>query len=140
VLPSQERLRRASLFQRTYAERKSVSSEIVTLYVLSRQPRSAPNLPHVGFVIAKKVDKRATKRNLAKRRVREAYRHARLGQGSVKQWYSMVWVIHNKALDATWEEVSQAVSFCITRASEKFGRPRKREADPADVPPERQEQ
>lgn len=121
MLPSPERLRRTSLFQRAYAGKKSVTSALVTLYVLPRQPRSAPKLPHVGFVTAKKIDKRATARNLAKRRVREAYRQTRLVDGSVKQWYAMVWVIQNKALSATWEEICHSVAFCMAKANEKFG-------------------
>jgi len=79
-------------------------------------------MPHVGFVIAKKVEKRATRRNLAKRRVREAYRRTRTTEASLKQWYAMVWVIHNKALTASWDEICNAVSYCLSRANEKFGR------------------
>jgi len=124
VLPSSERLRRKSLFQRTYAARKSVSSPLVTLYVLPRQPRSAPNLPHVGFVVGKNVDKRATRRNRAKRRLREAYRKLRQVYASVKQWYSMVWVIHSNALTADWQEVLQAVDSCLVAAERKYGRQR----------------
>lgn len=97
-----------------------MSSAIATLYVLRRQPRSVPGLPHVGFVVAKKVEKRAAKRNLAKRRVREAYRQARLKEASVKQWYAMVWVIHNQALTASWDEVQAAVSYCLGKASARF--------------------
>jgi len=34
----------------------------------------------------------------------------------------MVWVIHNKALTASWDEICNAVSYCLSRANEKFGR------------------
>jgi len=121
VLPAAERLRRDSLFQRTYSGRKSVSSPLLTLYVLPRQPRSARKLPLVGFVVGKKVHMRATRRNLTKRRVREAYRKYRDAE-HLRQWYAMVWVVHAKALEASFEEICQTVGECITRAASKYGR------------------
>ncbi|HEY9867720.1 MAG TPA: ribonuclease P protein component [Candidatus Obscuribacterales bacterium] len=124
MLPASERLSRDSLFQRVYAGRKNVSTPLVTLYVLERQARSAPRRPLVGFVVGKKVHNKAAYRNLAKRRVREAYRAVRLGDASVKQWYAMVWVVHNKVLNATWDEVLKAVAECLVRADRKYGRHR----------------
>src|SRR5689334_10697786 len=101
MLPQAERLRKTGLFQRVYSARKSVSSSLMTLYVLERQPRSANKLPLAGFVISKKVEAKATQRNRAKRRVREAYRLCRMaivqeGGTAAKdlgQWYSLVWNI-----------------------------------------------
>lgn len=122
MLPASERLRRESLFQRVYAGRKSVSSPLFTLYVLPRQPHSTPKAPLVGFVVGKKVDNRATSRNRAKRRVREAYRQAKLLHPDVRQWYAMVWVVHNKILSASWEEILQAVSDCMTKTAERYGK------------------
>lgn len=107
---------------------------MVTLYVFARQSRSAPKLPHVGFVVGKKVDKRATRRNLIKRRVREAYRYARLVDTSVKQWYAMVWVINDKAVASSWEEISKAVAYCLRKAHEKFGCPRRKEVEQPESP------
>jgi len=121
MLPAPERLRRSSLFQRTYAGKKSITSSLVTLYVLSRQARSTPRLPLVGFVAAKKVHNKATARNLVKRRVREAYRLVARREASVKQWYAMVWVIHSKALTASWQEICRVVADCTARADLKYG-------------------
>ena len=87
MLQANERLTRASVFQRAYSGRQSVSSSVVSLYVLPRiKPRGAkkqpqagrvqrsPSMPLVGFVVSKKTLKNATERNRAKRRIREAYR------------------------------------------------------------------
>lgn len=132
MLPSAERLRKPSLFQRVYTARKSVSSDQLTLYVLARQARSSPRRPLAGFVVGKKVHPRATDRNRSKRRIREAYRLLRLsleegGEADLKnrlnleQWYSIIWVIQGNLLDKSWAEVRQNVVNCLLKAGEKHG-------------------
>ncbi len=83
-------------------------------------------LPLVGFVVAKKVCKSACVRNKAKRRVREAYRLMRLSNAEIReklaQWYAMVFVVHTKALDASWTEIQEAVLSCVSKACDKYGR------------------
>ena len=122
MLPDSERLRRSSLFQRTYAGKKSISSPLLTLYVLPRQPRSAPRLPLVGFVVGKKVHNRAVKRNRAKRRVREAYRLMRLSESGLQQWYTLVFLIHNAALEADWNQIKGSVSEVLNKAEKRYGK------------------
>jgi ribonuclease P protein component len=84
-------------------------------------------MPLAGFVIAKKVSKSACKRNRAKRRIREAYRLIRHESPefcqSLEQWYALVFVMHDKVLVASWEEIRTAVNSCLARAATKFGRP-----------------
>jgi ribonuclease P protein component len=150
MLPSRERLTRSSLFQRAYTARKSISSPLVTLYVVPRfkQPgarsegaaskhsenasemavkqKSADRMPLVGFVVAKKVCKSACVRNRAKRRLREAYRLLRSSEQpyeelALSQWYALVWVVHDKALAASWEEIQQTVSQSLAKAHTRFG-------------------
>lgn len=146
MLTSAERLRRANLFQRTYSAKKSVASPFFTLYVLPRIPsstqRSAAKLPLAGFVVAKKVHNKSAVRNRVKRRVREAYRllrqqllvsaTARQAQTQGKtagekalnlgQWYALVFLVHDKAITASWQEIYDTVSDCLKRADEKHGR------------------
>lgn len=149
MLPSRERLTRSSLFQRAYNGRKSISTPLVTLYVLPRtkpsggksvgavskhsenpseikvKPQPAAKMPLVGFVVAKKVCKSACARNRIKRRLREAYRILRTSQTmtdiSLSQWYALVWVVHEKGLDATWTDIQSLVVDCLNRANSRFG-------------------
>jgi ribonuclease P protein component len=83
-------------------------------------------MPLAGFVIAKKVSKSACKRNRAKRRIREAYRLIRHESPqfcqSLEQWYALVFVLHDKVLAASWEEIRTAVNSCLSKAAAKFGR------------------
>jgi ribonuclease P protein component len=148
VLPSKERLRRSSLFQRAYNGRKSINSPLVTLYVVPRtkqagaravgavlkhsengaemplKGRSLARMPLVGFVVAKKVCKSACARNRAKRKLREAYRLLRQSRQAeplaLSQWYALVWVVHEKALTADWEEFKRTVNECLTKANARY--------------------
>ena len=130
MLQKAERLTRSGLFQRTHAAKKSITVPPVSLFVLERQPKSAPRLPLVGFIIGKKVHDRAVQRNRAKRRVREAYRLLRLewlAQGdsaavNVKQWYALVFHIQLEAVEAPFETIRLAVEQCLIQAAKKYGR------------------
>lgn len=138
MLPAAERLRRSGLFQRVYNGKKSVSTTLLTLYVLEKTPGSAPRFPLVGFVIGKKLEGRATQRNRAKRRVREAYRllrqdlEAQAAADSdeettrimriLKDWYAIVWVIKSEVLTAEFDEIYRSVSECIFKASDRYGK------------------
>lgn len=126
MLPKAERLTRSGLFQRTHAAKKSVTVPPVSLFVLERQPKSAPRLPLVGFVIGKKVHGKAVQRNKAKRRVREAYRSLRQQADretvNIKQWYSLVFHIQLEAIEAPFQEIRKAVEQCLILAAKKYGR------------------
>lgn len=82
-------------------------------------------MPLVGFVISKKSCKSACHRNRIKRRVREAYRLMRKDMiestQRLEQWYALVFVLNNKALDASWEEIRDNVTNCLNKANAKFG-------------------
>lgn len=127
MLPSEERLRRASVFQRAYNKRMVVSTSIVTMYILPKEgKRSDSWKPLTGFVVAKKVSKSSVKRNRAKRRIREVYRLLRTSVFSgerqdiaLRDWYALVFVAHEAALAATYQEVEEAVVSCLVRGSSK---------------------
>jgi len=132
VLPSAERLRRASVFKRAYSKRIAVSSPILTLYVLPKEGKKSSRkggwLPLAGFVVSTKVSKSACKRNRARRRIREAYRALRTEYQAGSQdglrldnLYAVVFVGHEPALTATFKEIEKAVFDALTRAARKFG-------------------
>lgn len=135
MLPDAERLRKSGLFQRVYTGRKSVSTGLVSLYVLSKQTKSSSRLPLAGFVASKKTLNKATDRNRAKRRVREAYRTikaelkkaASSSEGSLEdkfrleQWYAIVWVIQADVLKAEFSDIIGSVQQCLQKANQKFG-------------------
>ncbi len=135
MLPDVERLRKSGLFQRVYTARKSVSTGLVSLYVLSKQTKNSTRLPLAGFVAAKKTLNKATDRNRAKRRVREAYRNIKndlyaesSGDRAVlqekfklEQWYAIVWVIQADVIKAEFSDIIDSVQQCLQKANHKFG-------------------
>ena len=73
MLPRVSRLKRSRDFQAVYKRRASWASPSLVLYVRFRTARE-PQTARLGFVISKKISKRAHDRNRLKRRLREISR------------------------------------------------------------------
>lgn len=73
MLPRGSRLKRSRDFQAVYKRRSSWASPHLVLYVRLRGPREGET-SRMGFVISKKIAKRAHDRNRLKRRLREITR------------------------------------------------------------------
>lgn len=73
MLPRGSRLKRSRDFQAVYKRRSSWASPHLVLYVRFRAPREGKD-SRLGFVISKKIAKRAHDRNRLKRRLREISR------------------------------------------------------------------
>ena len=73
MLPRVSRLKRSRDFQTVYKRRMSWASTHLVLYVRFRTPREG-EASRLGFVISKKIAKRAHDRNRLKRRLREISR------------------------------------------------------------------
>ena len=74
MLPANERLKTSREFTTIYNLKRSVANPLLILYV-GKEKTDASVPTKVGFVVGKKVHKRAVKRNRAKRLMREAYRN-----------------------------------------------------------------
>ncbi len=72
-LNKEERIKSKKLFDNIFSKGKSVKSGFIRLNYFETQFDSA-NTAKVAFSVPKKIFKRAVKRNLLKRRTREAYR------------------------------------------------------------------
>ena len=74
MLPKEYRLKKRSAFTATYKTGTSFHIDGITLFCGKKKENSYPT--KVGFVVSKKIHKRAVKRNRIKRLMRESYRLA----------------------------------------------------------------
>ncbi len=103
MLPRVSRLKRSRDFQAVYKKRASWASPSLVLYVRFRTPRE-PQTPRLGFVISKKISKRAHDRNRLKRRLREISRNRLLP--SAARPYDALIVARTAAPDADFAQLA----------------------------------
>ncbi len=103
MLPRASRLKRSRDFQAVYKRRASWASPSLVLYVRFRTLRE-PQSARLGFVISKKIAKRAHDRNRLKRRLREISRHFLL-PAAVRPYDALV-VARTAAPDADFAQLT----------------------------------
>ncbi len=102
------RLRKSAEIQRVRALKRSWAHPLLVLYV-------APNdldVTRVGISTSRRVGK-ATARNRARRRIREA---VRLRYPSLARGYDLLFVARPGIVEASWEDVREAVDSLLRRA------------------------
>lgn len=73
VLNKKNRLKTNSSFKATYCQNRVVSDEFFVLYA-GRNKLETETDTKIGFVVSKKIDKKAVIRNKIKRRMRESFK------------------------------------------------------------------
>ncbi len=73
MLNKKNRLKTNSSFKATYCQNRVVSDEFFVLYA-GRNKLETETDTKIGFVVSKKIDKRAVIRNKIKRRMRESFK------------------------------------------------------------------
>ena len=113
MLPKQYRLKNRYAFKATYKIKNSSHSGGVTLFVGKQKTEDVPT--RVGFVVSKKVHKRAVKRNRLKRLMRESYRLLlKNGElGSSQKYMSLIFVGSEHALSKNFDEIDSAIKLLI---------------------------
>ena len=116
MLPKQYRLKNKFAFKATYKVKNSSHSGGVTLFAgILKKDQEQPT--KVGFVVSKKVHKRAVKRNRLKRLMRESYR-VLLKEGHVgnsQRFMSLVFVGTDRALGKNYTEIKSSISKMLER-------------------------
>lgn len=115
MLPSYARLRRSRDFQAVYRARKSWATPCLSLHVRRDQrgigADKAGAVPtRIGFVISKKVAKRAHVRNLLKRRMREISRCELLPQVRAGRGADMLFVARGPILALDFAGLSREMA------------------------------
>jgi ribonuclease P protein component len=77
------------------------------------EDKRAKDFCRVGFTVAKTVSKSAVARNLAKRRMREAF--AKLALKYAKNHHDYVVIARREILSADFAKISQDLKFCLSK-------------------------
>lgn len=120
MLPKQERLLEETDFKKLFKFKCSIATpNLVAYVVLNKQPDNN-ELPKVGFVVGKKVDKRSTKRNKIKRHLRESYKLIRKTYPEIVKPFTLIVFIAKPSMqDKNYMQVYQDVNTCLKKA-QKF--------------------
>lgn len=126
MLKRKFRLKKNSSFKATYSNRRVVSDEFFVLYG-GRNKDNPENPTRIGFVVSKKIHKRAVKRNRIKRLIREATRL--LIKEKTNERYvafqSLIFVakdgtLKDGALELDFNKATASVTKLIDKLANKF--------------------
>ena len=107
MLPKEKKKKKRTAFAATYRTGKTLHKDGITVFIGKEKSNEFPT--RVGFVVSKKIHKRAVKRNRIKRLMRESYRLL-IKEGAVSDKYiSLIFVASSKLLNMNFKEVDNAI-------------------------------
>lgn len=110
MLPKDQRLRSKKDFSKVYRLGHHYQDKFLKLIVYKNDDEQQL----VGFVVSKKVNKQAVKRNRIKRQLREAYR---LHQGGLSQGLKMIFVAKHKTNHVDFAQLVKSMNQLLQLAS-----------------------
>jgi ribonuclease P protein component len=96
-------------FQAVYRRGKFKSTALFSVHFLPNRY----DFSRIGIVVSKKISKKATDRNLIKRRVREVMKDL---QPTTLSHYDIVIAVKKPALEKSFEEVKNELTILLTKA------------------------
>lgn len=113
MLPKQFRLKKSNAFSATYRTGVSFHKNGITVFCGRKKCNNSPT--KIGFVVSKKIHKRAVKRNRIKRLMRESFRLyiKELNNNYNSKYMSLVFAATTKLLDKNFAEVDYAMQKLI---------------------------
>lgn len=115
MLPRQYRLKKNSGFKATYRAQHSLCSGGIVLFAGFLKKDDYPT--KAGFVVSKKVHKRAVRRNRLKRLMRESYRTL-LKEGipdNSQKYISLVLLGRERALGMSFAEIKNNIKLMLEK-------------------------
>lgn len=117
MLPKIERLRKNQDFRKVFKLKCSVATHNIIAYVTPKSIDPTTDYPKVGFIVAKKVEKKATGRNKIKRRMREAYKNIRKTNiETVNEFDSIIFIARPAIIDSDYIDIYKNIELCLQKA------------------------
>ena len=107
MLPKDYRLKKRSAFAATYRTGKTLHKDGITVFIGKEKNSEFPT--RIGFVVSKKIHKRAVKRNRIKRLMRESYRLLIKEDTVPDKYISLIFVASSKMLGMDFKQVDNAM-------------------------------
>lgn len=120
MLKKENRLTNNSAFKATYNNGCCASDKLIVLY-LGKEKTEASYPTRVGFVVSKKLHKRAVVRNRIKRLMRECLR-LRFKNDSetvLNQFQSAIFIAKQDILDKNIEDINNSIEKLIIKVANK---------------------
>jgi len=108
MLPKEYRLKKRSAFKATYKTGTTFHIGGITMFCGKKKDNEFPT--KVGFVVSKKIHKRAVRRNRIKRLMRESYRLRIKERELSTQYMSIIFVASAKLLGKDFKYVSSTIN------------------------------
>ena len=121
MLKKQLRLKSNSSFKANYFQKRVVSDEFFVLYA-GKNKENPEFQTKIGFVVSKKIHKRAVKRNRIKRLAREAVRLL-IKNNEIElynSFQSLIYVAKDESLNLDFEKTKKSVTKLINKLANKF--------------------
>ena len=110
MLPKENRLKKKSAFNATYKTGKIIRQDGITMFCGKKKTSDYPT--KIGFVVSKKIHKRAVKRNKIKRLMREKVRQMFLDNDSLNllnTYQSLILSAKPKIIELENKEISNII-------------------------------
>ncbi|MDD5639820.1 MAG: ribonuclease P protein component [Candidatus Pacebacteria bacterium] len=108
MLPLKNRLKRKKDFENIFAGGKTIKTRYFFLKTIETSSQDS----RIGFIVSKKVSKKAVERNRIKRLFREA---VRLDIDRIKSGYDLVFIILNSAKEIDLTEIKKEIIFILEK-------------------------
>lgn len=113
MLPKKYRLKKRVAFNATYKINDSFYYGGITVFCGKIKENNTPT--KVGFVVSKKIHKRAVKRNRIKRLMRESYRLLLKENKADSKHLSLIFVASSKLLNKDFKQVKISIEKLVSK-------------------------